>query len=104
MRKFYLSASQGNLSVNSSFVTTEFSGNDFDDDEISDISQDTIVDEVGNEVKERNVSSSSSGMVAAYFTPPTKSPNTSNVVVHSIPVQMTSNSFHSNNTQPYVSI
>ena len=34
MRKFYLSASNGNLSVNTSFVSTEFSGDEFIDDEV----------------------------------------------------------------------
>ena len=34
MRKFYLSASNGNLSVNTSFVSTDFSGDEFVDDEV----------------------------------------------------------------------
>ena len=34
MRKFYLSASNGNLSVNTSFVSTDFSGDEFIDDEV----------------------------------------------------------------------
>jgi hypothetical protein len=98
MRKFYLSASHGNISVNSSFVTTEFSGDDFDDDEMSNISNDTVVNEENN--KDRNLSSSSSGMVAAYFTP--KTSDTSNIIVHSIPVQFNSpiNSFHSTDIKP----
>ena len=103
MRKFYLSASHGNISVNSSFVTTEFSGDDFDDDEMSNISNDTVVNEE-NINKDQNLSSSSSGMVAAYFTP--KTSDTSNIVVHSIPVQLNSpiNSFHSTDIKPYVQL
>ena len=32
-RKFFLSASMGNVTISSSFVSTEFSGHDFVDDE-----------------------------------------------------------------------